>query len=354
MGHRSVSEFAFVNARIRGMKSRLLRISDYERLIQTGSYEDFIRVLMTTAYGPLITRGVSTRLPSIDDLAVILSRGFAEMVHSLSRSLSGRVQELTARYMDMFLAESLKSIVRGVHVKLGRDETLRFAAAVTPEQEHIFRQLTDAGSVQRLIEMLPYTDVKVALITRLPLYEELDSTVPLEVALDEWYLDGISTALERFPPEDAVRVRNIFESRVLFRNLLAILRAISLQWSQRAIELSTIRFTAHVNTLTSAMRSRPGWREIFAQLQSGAHSQVAGRLARIYESSQSIVELEMAIEDYLAQQIKSLMTAYPFHIGTVFGFLGMKNYEMRNIRSIAVGVESGESPEIIRRMIVIW
>ncbi len=336
------------------MKSRFLKIGDYERLLQAGSYAEFIRILMTTSYGPLITRVASSVLSNIDELALILAKDFAEMVYSLSRSLSGRVQELTARYMDMFLVESLKSIVRGIHTRLDRDEILRFAAAVSSEQEQTFRQLADAGSVQRFIDMLPYTDAKVALLTRLSAYTELDSTVPLEVALDEWFLKGMSTALEEFPSEDATRVMNILEARVLLRNLLVILRANALQLSPRAVDLSTVRFTARVNTLTNAMRSRPGWREILAQLQSSAYSQLIGRLARLYETEQSLAALELAVEDYLAQRMRLLMTAYPFHIGTVFGFLGMKNYEVRNIRSIAVGVESGESPERIRRTIIIW
>ncbi|TFG06339.1 hypothetical protein EU522_01745, partial [Candidatus Thorarchaeota archaeon] len=48
------------------------------------------------------------------------------------------------------------------------------------------------------------------------------------------------------------------------------------------------------------------------------------------------------------------LTAFPFHVGTILGFFSLKYYEIRNLRSIAVGLERGESAENIRRMITIW
>ncbi|MCK5389948.1 MAG: V-type ATPase subunit, partial [Candidatus Thorarchaeota archaeon] len=48
------------------------------------------------------------------------------------------------------------------------------------------------------------------------------------------------------------------------------------------------------------------------------------------------------------------LTAFPFHLGTIIGFFSLKQYEVRNLRSIAVGIERGESAEVIRRMITIW
>jgi vacuolar-type H+-ATPase subunit C/Vma6 len=89
-------------------------------------------------------------------------------------------------------------------------------------------------------------------------------------------------------------------------------------------------------------------------MDSTRFSQFGGRIARLYEETDDLSDVELAIEDYIAQRVKQLLTAYPFHLGTIIGFFNLKFYEIRNIRSIAVGVERGQSADNIRKMITIW
>ncbi|MGQ4871447.1 MAG: V-type ATPase subunit, partial [Candidatus Thorarchaeota archaeon] len=195
MSYRTANEYAFVNARIRGLKSRLLGVGDYERLMQSASYEDFIKTLMGTAYGPIISREHFAGVPYPDELALILSRHFAEVSHSITRTLTGRVRMFAESYMNMFLAESIKSIIRGLHVGLDREEILRFAVPASPEQEELFDRLVDTGSVDAVIDGLPYMDMRLALLTRVHTYEKYNSTAPLEVALEEWFLGTVFKVL---------------------------------------------------------------------------------------------------------------------------------------------------------------
>ena len=354
MGSRAVSEYSFVNARVRGLKSLFLSLGDYEHLLQSTSYDDFVKLLMTTYYGPVIGKEHPQGVPAPDEVALILSRDFADVTHSLSRSLTGRVRDFTQAYMGMFLSESLKSIIRGVHVGLEKSEILRFSVPVSPQQAEEFSRLVDTGTVPRVVDAVSYPDVKLALLTRLHAYEELKSTAPLEVALEEWYLRLMMTAAEKMSRGDKSRILDILEPRVILRNMLVLLRAQALQLSSRAVGLSLVRFTARSNAIAESMAARTGWREVISQLENTEFVQFAGRLSRMYEEKQSLADLELAVEDHLAQRVKMQLTAYPFHVGTVLGFFSLKYYEIRNIRSIAVGIERGESAETIRRMITIW
>ncbi len=91
MATKAASEYAFVNARIRGIKSYFLPVGEYERLLQSGSYEDFIKLLANTHYGPVMQRESPQGMPMPDELAIILSKDFVEVSYSISRSLTGRV-----------------------------------------------------------------------------------------------------------------------------------------------------------------------------------------------------------------------------------------------------------------------
>jgi V/A-type H+-transporting ATPase subunit C len=350
---KSANEYGFVNARIRGMKSRFLTVGNYESLLQSNSYEDFIKILSGTYYGQIISREARTSRPSPEDLALILSRDFASVSTNLSRSLTGKVREFTNTYLEMFMAESIKSIIRGVHVGLEKDEILRFAVPQTPEQATLFESLVDAGSINKLIDLLPQWDLRVALLTKIPSYEEFSSPAPLEVAIEEWYLKKVLNALEEFSDTDARRVLDILESRVILRNALTALRAVLLQLETRALETSLIRFHK-TKEFTESLKTVNTWREVITKLENTRYNQFAGRIARLYEDTEDLSEVELAIEDYIAQRVKMQMTAFPFHLGTIIGFFNLKYYEVKNIRSIAVGVERGQAADDIRKMITIW
>ncbi|MFW9955826.1 MAG: V-type ATPase subunit [Candidatus Thorarchaeota archaeon] len=354
MGSRAANQFGFVNARIRGMMSRFLRIDMYENLLQSKSYDEFIRMLAGTYYGPIISRAHPSGIPTPDELALILSGDFAEVSHNLTKSLSGKVSEFASAYMKMFLAESVKSMIRGIHVGLEKSEILRFAVPTSPEEANEFERFADARSVQSFIEELPYWDLKVSLLTKMPAYDELESTAPLEVAIETWYLRNLMKVLNGFPEDDQKRVLDIVEARVDLRNVLTMLRALALQLDSRAIDFSLVEFTGRSKAILETIRAKPTWREVLAALDGTRYGELAGRIARMYEESQSLVTAELAIEDYIAQRVRQQLTAYPFHLGTVIGFFNLKFYETRNIRSIAVGVERGESAENIRQMITLW
>lgn len=353
MASKSANEYGFVNARIRGMKSRFLTVGNYESLLSSGSYEDFIKILSGTYYGQVISRDSSTSRPGPEELALILSHDFANVSTNLSRTLTGKVRDFTNTYLEMFMAESVKSIIRGVHVGLDKDEILRFAVPQTPEQAMLFETLVDAGSVSKLIDLIPQWDLRVALLTKFPSYEEFNSTAPLEVAIEEWYLKNVLEALKEFSADEAKRVLDILESRVILRNALTALRAVILQLESRALEQSLIRF-AKAREFTDSLKTVNTWRDVINRLDTTRFGQFAGRIARLYEETEDLSDVELAIEDYIAQRVKQQLTAYPFHLGTIIGFFSLKYYEVRNIRSIAVGVERGQSAENIRKMIIIW
>ncbi len=354
MSFSSANEYAFVNARIRGLKSQLLTVGDYERLLQSGGYSEFMKFLMGTSYGPVINREQAMGEPHPDELSMILSKHFAELSHSITSSLSGKVRDFSDSYMNMFLAESVKSILRGLHVGLDRDEILRFAVPASPEEEALFERLVDIGDISRMIDALPHPDLKLALLTRLPTYDKYNSTAPLEVATEEWYLRTILQALREFPSTERRKVVAFLETRVVLRNLLTALRALHFRLHEDILEVSLIRFTPAVNQLNESIKGKANWKELLARFEKTKYAKIASHLARVYAEEEDLSEVELAIEDHLAQAVRQQMVGYPFHLGTIFGFLSLKYYEIRNIRSIAVGIERGEPAETIRRMITIF
>ncbi len=353
MGLRAASEYGFINARIRALKSRLLTVADYERLLQSADYEDFFRNLEATYYGELLKEEAHGLTLYPEELALLLARDFGKTVERLTKTLTGRVRRFTSAYLQVFLADGVKTVIRGVHTGVDRDEILRFTVPLSDEQSNMFNVLADNTSVQDVIEQLPFWDLRVALLTYLPRYEELGSTAPLEVAVEEWYLNGVLDALRAFPTTDWRKVLSVLETRVDLRNVLVVFRALVMGWKASAIAASLVRFTPRSRALVEAIKGSVSWSDLLDRLRKTRYQYLAGRLARMYEESKSLVDLELAVEDYIAKRVRMQMGAYPFHLGVVLAFFYLKFYEVRNIRTISVGIERGESADSIRRMITI-
>ncbi len=352
--YKAAKEYGFVNARVRGQLVRSLKIGTYERLLRSKDYNEFIAVLKTTHYGPAIDEATSSKSPSLEELAIILATDYSDVSHTLTRSLSGKVRDFAETYSLVFLTDGLKTVIRGMHVGLKRDEILSFVVPVSPVQTELFARLVKKENVEKLVEDIPIPDLKIALLTRLPVYLELETSVPLEIALEEWYLRKIMESLEAFPDEDKQRIIQLLENRVDLNNTIMMLRALVLGLNRRMIGVSMVQFTKDSQAYVDSIRRRTSWVDVLLQLKQTRHTEIATRLDRIYNETNNLAKIEIAVRDYLAQQIKKQLSGYPFHLGTVIGFFNLKYFEMRNVISIAVGVEKGEPASIIRQMITIW
>jgi vacuolar-type H+-ATPase subunit C/Vma6 len=306
--YKAAKEYGFVNARVRGQLARSLNIADYERLLRSKDYKKFIGALRGTRYGPVISAATPAELPNPEELALILAVDYANVSHRLTRSLSGKVRGFAEAYSLVFLTEGLKTVIRGKHAGLEKSEILSFVVPTSPAQAKMFAQLLEKENVEKLIEDIPILDLKVTLLTKLSAYEEFDSPVPLEVALEEWYLRKIMDALEEFPDEDKQRIVQLLEARVDLRNTTMMLRALILGFNRRMTNASIIRFTEDSQAFGDSIRQRDSWEGVLLQLRKTKHTEMATRLRRIYTETQDLAEIELDVEDYIAQQIKKQIT----------------------------------------------
>ena len=350
---KAASEYGFVNARIRGMKSRFLKVTDYEHLLQSPDYETFLKHLSNTVYGDVIEEQHAMHDPTPDELGITLAHHFTEVIFKVAHSLSGRVAEFTNTYLNQFLAESLKSIIRGVQVGLPPEEMMMYVLPTSEEQKEMFKNLVKHNDIEDLIDAIPYLDTKVALLTRIPAYLDFDSTAPLEVALEEWYLRTVLDALDEFTKEDQEHVLDSLSARVMLRNLLTKMRALEMGLSKRIIELSMVRFTPETDAMLGQVLEAETWQEAAAAFKSLKYIRLSQLICKVYEDTNDVAEVERVIEAYLVERIKLQLTVFPFHLGTILGFFTLKSYEVRNIRSIAVGIERGVSAALIRPMLTI-
>ena len=346
-------EYGYINTRIRAKKAAFLGLGEIERFLHAVDFEEFMNLLEGTAYAKIIHEEAPQGIFHPDDLSIILAKDLVQVVTNIKKPLKGKVRDFLESYMQLFTAENLKTIVRGIHAGMDKEELFSYVIPLTPIQSHTFELIVEADSVKDFVENLPYEEIKEALLLKMPLYEKFNSTAALEVIIDEWYLDIIKNALDDFPKSDQKRVIRIFETRVVLRNILTMLRVFELKYDIKIAEMSMIHFNRTVDNLIERFLKSTSWEELIRELAKTRFRKISRRIYQLYESTHDLIEVELFIEDYLAQQMKKQLSGYPFHLGIIVGFISMKHYEIKNLVSIALGVEKGEPPTEIMKMITL-
>ena len=346
-------EYGYINTRIRAKKAAFLGIGEFERFSRAVDFDELMSFLEGTSYAKIMHEEAPQGIYHPDELSIILSKDLVEVTSIIKRPLKGKVREFLESYMHMFTAENLKTIIRSIHADMDKNELLSYLIPLTSMQSEIFELIVKGDSVKDVVERLPYEDLKKALLLKMPLFEEFNSTAPLEVTIDEWYLSIIKNALHGFSKSDHQRIIRLFETRVVLRNVLTMLRVFALKYDIRIAEMSMIHFNQKVDNLIERILKSTSWEELLNDLARSRFRRIIRRIYLLYDSTHDLIEVELLIEDYLAQHMKKQLSGYPFHLGIIVGFISMKYYEIKNLVSIALGVEKGEPPEEIMKMITL-
>ncbi len=350
----NVWNYAFINAKIRARKSMLLRAGDYERLLQAKSFEDFMRMLGATQYSDMIARSTTSGF-TLEDFGYMLSSEFSRESAKIAQYLHGKSQEFLKYYNYYFLFDAIKSVIRGIHVHVPPDEIRRYLIIPEPKDLKIIDNLLRAHSVEAVIELLPWSKLRSKLNAVLPQYQELNSTIPLEIAIERHYYETIQDlAYELLSKNDAKKAMQIISLKADSINTLTMIRGFNLNISKELIKSMLIGSPKNISMFAAIIDHANSIMDIFNLMDLTSLRPLANKIRAIYEETKSLSDIERPIDEHFVQNATKEFLGDPFNIGVVLGYIILKYYELKNIRIIGIGVEKGENPNIIRNQIIIW
>ena len=256
---RGLSEvpFEFLNALIRGRRSRLYEGDRLRDLAETGDLNDL-------AYELFPREGIRTAL----DLERLLTGACVAEFGSLIRYVSGAYGRLYMGLLSWFQVEALKLLLR----LLGREKALDTAERMLPELPEGLAlpvaSLLESRSVGEFIERITLTRVREAAMAAMPVYKRTGKKAYLEMALDRGRLATVSEALEDLPR--AVRGSCLPPVRMEMdaNRLLAVLRATrtyGIKWEALSPVLPADHGELNANTLR-AIHAHPDGQQVMQAL----------------------------------------------------------------------------------------
>ena len=349
--------YASVNVKIRAMKAKLLSIADYDRVIQVGSLGEAIRTIigliapskLAEELNSLITSGDTLDLKDIDR---VFNKCYVTIHIKLAEMCPGGAKNFLELYAKKYDIDNLKTIIKAIHQDLPPDEIRNFLMPSVSRTDEELTELIIAESITQLYEALNDDIIKSAILGAMEAYNETGSTLPIELALDQVFYTQLWDALSTLGKGDREWASNLLGMRIDLLNVLSILRGVQLGFDSSLLSQLVIPVTHRLKkSLDEAMELESAF-EVTRILMVRPYEKIVNQIREILEENRSLAEAEHLIEDYFTRANLRVFMGYPFHIGTVLAFLNLFNAELRNLKSILIGIDEQVSSSRLRESLV--
>lgn len=337
--------YAYPNARVRARIGRLFTEKQISEIMETDDLEEFKNYL----------RGFPEYAKYVDQytLEKALDTQLAETYDLIARIAPGDIKDVFKVQLKKWDIRNIKSIITAKEAGLSSEQIMELLIPFGELNEDMER-LIDANTVTDIIAGLEGTEYASLLEDALPAYENTGMVLPLEAALDKYYLENLLRAAANPADENSSILHSYFGSQVDISNLKIIMRAkadglkyddispymISNGYQIRDWKLKDLMEAEDVSGVISGLEGTD-----YAPMLTDALSE--------YNSTGSIAPFEKALDSYLTKMAKTLALKKPFGVGPMIGFLSRKEMEIRNLKVIARGKrEAGFPVSMIKEMLV--
>ena len=239
---------------------------------------------------------------------------------------------------------NIKSLITAKEIGLNAEETKELLIPSGSLYDEL-SSLADAESVTDIITSLDGTEYATALEDALPQYEEKKMTLPLESALDKYYLGALLRSTDVPADENTQIVYSYVGTQVDVDNLKLILRAKEdgLNYDDISEYILEDGYQLREWKLKDLMDS-PDVTNVVSGLEGTKYSEALTDVVPQYNETGSVAVFERALDVYVAEHAKSLSSKKPLGVGPIIGYLSQKESEIKNLKIIARAKREADFP----------
>lgn len=346
-------ELSYFNARLRGLRGRLIGGPQYSGFLKSLSVEDYISRLGETHYGVYIEKARAR----LSDPPSIISRALAD---NLSDTLSllwkaspEEARPLLKALISPWEAFGLKALIRGIERGAPFEELLDIAVPAGEFDRRTLSILASSKSVPDLISFLdtwgsPYA---IPLKEGLEEYLKKRSLLELEIRLDSHMpLSFLRSLRER--SFDFSVIREYLSLRIDILNIMTLVKTAGEGYSREGIAGFFIEGGTHLGKDAflglTAFKARE---EMLKGLSDAVKYRPFSNALKGADAEEPWL-LQEALEKALDERFHGTSIVYPLSIALAASYMGMKVREIKNLRLIARGKVFGIPEEEIRRLML--
>ncbi|GEM_PF-5870747 len=335
-----VKDYAYSNARIRGMKSRLLDKREFERGCGLDDLSSFVGFLEDNGFLELF------------DLKEY-SQGLVEQVLFTHLVENRRVIcGLSCDRCRDFMCERVRrpeiTAIKGL-INSKPENRASFEVALTHELRNRFNQLRDAQDMERLISLLEDTRYGEALTSAMEDYRKNRLTFPLIISLDKHHFSRLLTAMRSFDITERRLAYEITGAEADLINIMTSLRTLGMKDAKKYL----LPHHHHIGweLLDDCIKSRDV-SDVLDKLSATVYADSLNLGLKEYNETNSLFAFEKSLKKHFISMNRMMLTTKTFNISTLLSFLVLRENEIDNLRKIAVGLSNNLSEDEIKKLLI--
>jgi V/A-type H+-transporting ATPase subunit C len=337
-------DFAYINARVRAMRSRLLDAARMDELLAAPSFDAFVQALGSTPYGRDLSEA-QTRYRGLEAVDDALARNFQHTTTKILSFADGKPRDLIEAILLRWDLANVRAILRGKHTGRGEEEIMASILPAGTLGEVAVRDLVrqpDMGAVAGALEAMGHP-LGPAVAAALAGYQVDQDLMRLELSLDRAYADVVLAAARGSGHNEEV-LRHMVQAEIDAFNVKA------------AVKLARLE-----EGLDAATRGRffiPGGavvdEKLFLGLSARETLEAAWQVLRIRGFAaesvpEDLTDFERGLDSLLARQAAHRYLDDPLGLDVVVGYLALKYNEVVNLRLIARSKALGIPRDVVRK-----
>ena len=317
------TDYGYINARVRGMKSKLLGSSFVQAALDGSDYRAFVATLSQSPY----MRELEEAQARHEGLAIVdaaVGRNFYNTARSMLNFSDGAPRELIGMLLLQYDLGNVKTVARGKHAGKEADEIRSSLFPAGELKPVILEEAAAAADMAAAAQLLAFThnEIGSAFLKAARRYQNDNDLYALELALDQAYFKAL-----------LARAAAAGAPAALMRHLQREIDATNLL---TALKLRGRGVDSEVFVPGGKEISRAIFDAIMMDSEGGALQVLSSTSFANVAATSDLSSAEAAVREVLDRSAKRL-AGDPLDIGVVVDFLRRKEAEAAKIRLLARG-----------------
>ena len=340
--------YAYMSARVKAKTSKLLKEEDYNKMLMM-SVPEISHYISEAGYSKEMN-DLGSRHEGIELLEYATYMNMSKQFRSILESANGELKSMISAYLTKWDFENLKVVLRGRNYGLSPDKIREDLVIAGSLKEDDIERIMSAPSIEDVMAIFKTKTGLSVSDEALRLYKEENVLTRIEDELTIGYYKGV---LDSITGKD--RATNIFRSYIKYvidlKNIETIMK-FKMENVDGALAADFfIPGGAQLNDKIFAQaNAAPTIEAAFNELQS---LKVFEELKTLLSQTPNVSLLVLTMERFRLKLAIQVSHMYPLSVIPVVVYMIMKEDEVKKIRTVAHGINSGLDRDTIKNLLVI-
>jgi V/A-type H+/Na+-transporting ATPase subunit C len=332
-----LSDYGYVNARVRGMRSYLLTKDFIVRMVEAENFEAMFSMLDQTIYRREMNEAMLSN-PERPDFDQALSLNEIAAFRKILDSTGGDAHRLCEVLMSRYDVLNIKTVLRGKKGNATVSEVLALMVPVGAVRMDTLEAMASAREIRDAINVLGTTQSKYAqvLASAYGAYQKKDQDLAvLELALDKFhYADGMAQLQGR--DANVEMVRQQFQAEIDMRNISTLVRIRGLRLDDDEVENLRIPAGTLSQDQFLGLDRLGDIVQIVSEYPDPRMRKLLEKALAEYQEI-DIVAFDKELEREIIRRGAAMSNVDVLSIGVIIGFMSLKQNELINLRIVLRG-----------------